>query len=78
MEKKIRNNLQTLEANDEEKFISINRLGSNAYENVDTASTYAEAVTKLESLQQKRIIKSMQDGNYHKRSKEKVSLWIIL
>ena len=37
--------LQMLEANNEEKFnILINRLGLNAYEYVDSANTYTEAI----------------------------------
>ena len=43
--------LQTLEANNEENFnILINRLGSIAYEYVDAANTYKDAITKLEKL----------------------------
>ena len=47
--------LQTLGANNEEKFnILINRLGLNTYEYVDSANTYTEAIEKLgKSLQQK-------------------------
>ena len=67
--------LQTLEANNEEKFnILINRLGLNAYEYVDAANTYTEAITKLKKFTAKRSMKIMQEENYHKRSKEKVNL----
>ena len=40
--------------NNEEKFnILINRLGLNAYEYVDSANTYTEAIKIGENLQQK-------------------------
>ena len=49
--------LQTLEANNEEKFnILINRLGLNAYEYVDSANTYTEAIQKLEKVYSKNVI----------------------
>ena len=48
--------LQTLEANNEEKFnILINRLGLNAYEYVDAANTYTEAIEKLEKVYSKKV-----------------------
>ena len=48
--------LQTLEANNEEKFnILINRLGLNTYEYVDSASNYEEAIEKLEKIYSKKI-----------------------
>ena len=48
--------LQTLEANNEEKFnILINRLGLNAYEYVDSANTYTEAIEKLEKVYSKKV-----------------------
>ena len=48
--------LQTLEANNEEKFnILTNRLGLNAYEYVDSANTYTEAIEKLEKVYSKKV-----------------------
>ena len=48
--------LQTLEANEDEKFnILINRLGLNSYEYIDTTKTYKDAVDKLESVYSKKI-----------------------
>ena len=50
--------LQTLEADDDEKFnILINRLGLNGYEYIDATSTYKEAVQKLEKVYSKKINK---------------------
>ena len=50
--------LQTLEANNEEKFnILTNQLGFNAYEYIDTATTYTEATTKLERIYSKTVNK---------------------
>ena len=50
--------LQTLEVNNEEKFnILINRLGLNAYEYVDSANTYTEAIEKLEKVYSKKVNK---------------------
>ena len=46
--------LQTLEANDNEKFnILINRLGIYSYENIDSATTYSEAIEKVEKVYSK-------------------------
>ena len=43
--------LQTLEANEDEKFnILINRLGLGSYEYIDATTTYKEAIDKLESV----------------------------
>ena len=48
--------LQTLEANNEEKFnILINRLGLNTYEYVDSANNYTEAIEKLEKVYSKKV-----------------------
>ena len=48
--------LQTLEASNVEKFnILINRLGLNAYDYVDSASDYDEAIEKLEKIYSKKI-----------------------
>ena len=48
--------LQTLEASNVEKFnILINRLGLNAYDYVDSASNYDEAIEKLEKIYSKKI-----------------------
>ena len=48
--------MQTLEAKKEEKFnILINRLGLNTYEYVDSASSYTEAIEKLEKVYGKKI-----------------------
>ena len=50
--------LQTLEADDDEKFdILINRLGINGYEYIDSTTTYKEAVQKLEKVYSKKINK---------------------
>ena len=50
--------LQTLEANNEEKFnIFINRLELKACEYVDAANTYTEAITKLEKVNSKKVNK---------------------
>ena len=56
--------LQTLEAKNEEKFnILINRLGLNTYEYVDSASSYTEAIEKLEKVYSKKSTGFMQDGS---------------
>ena len=58
--------LQTLEANNEEKFnILINRLGLNTYEYVDSASNYEEAIEKSEKNTAKKSTRFMLDGSYH-------------
>ena len=50
--------LQTLEANEDEKFnILINRLGLSGYEYIDATTTYNEAVEKLEKVYSKKINK---------------------
>ena len=50
--------LQTLEADDDEKFnILINRLGLSGYEYIDATSTYKEAIQKLEKVYSKKINK---------------------
>ena len=50
--------LQTLEADDDEKFdILINRLGLNGYEYIDATTTYKEAVQKLGKVYSKKINK---------------------
>ena len=50
--------LQTLEADDDEKFnILINRLGLNGYEYIDATTTFKEAVQKLEKVYSKKINK---------------------
>ena len=66
--------LQTLEANNEEKFnILINRLGLNTYEYVDSANNYTEAIEKLEKVNSKKSIEFSLDGKYRKRNKERMS-----
>ena len=48
--------LQTLEASNVDKFnILINRLGLNAFDYVDSASDYDEAIEKLEKIYSKKI-----------------------
>ena len=48
--------LQTLEANDKEKFnILINSLGLNTYEYVDSENTHTEAIEKLEKVYSKKV-----------------------
>ena len=50
--------LLALEATEEEKFnILINRLGLNSYEYVDAATTYTEAIQKLNNVYSKKINK---------------------
>ena len=50
--------LQTLEANEDEKFnILINRLGLGSYEYIDATTTYKGAVKKLERVYSKKINK---------------------
>ena len=68
--------LQTLKANNEEKFnILINRLGLNTYEYVDSASNYEEAIEKLEKSTARKSTEFMLGGCYRKRNKEHVSQW---
>ena len=48
--------LQTLEANEDEKFnILINRIGLGSYEYIDATTTYKEAMEKLERVYSKKI-----------------------
>lgn len=54
--RKLKIYLQSLEANDEEEInIQINRLGLNAYEYIDNATTYTEAITQLQRVDSKAI-----------------------
>ena len=47
--------LQTLEANEDEKFnILINRIGLGSYEYIDATTTYKEAMEKLERVYSKK------------------------